>query len=55
MPTPRKPTVPTAEAIDQFCASFDALFPRREERQACKRHPVHWSCRAYSLLDNLLI
>ena len=34
MPTPRKPTAPTAEAIDHFCACFDALFPRREERQA---------------------
>jgi hypothetical protein len=27
MPTPRKPTATTAEAIDQFCACFDALFP----------------------------
>jgi hypothetical protein len=34
MPTPRKPTVPTAEAMDQFCASFDTLSARREERQA---------------------
>lgn len=34
MPTPRKPTAPTAEAIDQFCAPLNALFPRWEERQA---------------------
>src|SRR5215471_4377745 len=40
MPTPRKPTAPTAEAIDQFCASFDALFPRREERQAFRHYLI---------------
>lgn len=40
MPTPRKPTVPTAEAIDQFCASFDPLFPRREERQAFRHYLI---------------
>lgn len=34
MPTPRKPTTPTAEAIEQFCASFDVLFARWEGRQA---------------------
>jgi hypothetical protein len=26
MPTPRKPTVLTTAAIDQFCAAFDDLF-----------------------------
>ena len=40
MPTPRKPTAPTAEAIDQFCACFDALFPRREERQAFRHYLI---------------
>src|SRR5215831_10098558 len=40
MPTPRKPTVPTAEAIDQFCASFDRLFARREERQAFRQYLI---------------
>src|SRR5215813_11965126 len=40
MPTPRKPTAPTAEAIDQFCACFDTLFPRREERQAFRHYLV---------------
>ncbi|HEV2458068.1 MAG TPA: hypothetical protein VGS80_06850 [Ktedonobacterales bacterium] len=28
MPTPRKPTVLTTAAIDQFCAAFDDLFVR---------------------------
>jgi hypothetical protein len=36
MPTARKPTVPTTEAIDQFCAQFDDLFGRWEERQALR-------------------
>src|SRR5262245_23017718 len=40
MPTPRKPTVPTAEAIDQFCGSFDRLFARREERQAFRQYLI---------------
>jgi SRSO17 transposase len=40
MPTPRKPTAPTAEAIDQFCACFDALFARREERQAFRQYLI---------------
>src|SRR5258707_8902593 len=34
MPTPRKPTAPTTAAIDQFCAQFDDLFARYEERTA---------------------
>jgi SRSO17 transposase len=38
MPTPRKPTAPTAEAIDQFCAPCDPLFPRREEREALRHY-----------------
>jgi SRSO17 transposase len=40
MPTPRKPTIPTAEAIDQFCASFDPLFTRWEERQAFRHYLI---------------
>ncbi len=28
MATKRKPTAPTTEAIDQFCAVFDDLFAR---------------------------
>lgn len=40
MPTPRKPTAPTAEAIDQFCASFDPLFSRWEERQAFRHYLI---------------
>jgi hypothetical protein len=34
MRRPRKPTPPTTEAIDQFCAAFDDLFARYEERRA---------------------
>jgi SRSO17 transposase len=40
MPTPRKPTTPTAEAIDHFCAAFDPLFPRWEERQAFRHYLI---------------
>lgn len=40
MPTSRKPTVPTAEAIDQFCASFDSSFARWEERQALRHYLI---------------
>jgi SRSO17 transposase len=40
MPTPRKPTVPTTEAIDQFCAPFDNLFGRYEERQALRQYLI---------------
>src|SRR5215469_18093827 len=40
MPTPRKSTVPTAEAIDQFCASFDPVFARWEERQAFRHYLI---------------
>jgi SRSO17 transposase len=40
MPTPRKPTVPTTEAIDQFCASFDDLFGRWEERRALRQYLI---------------
>jgi hypothetical protein len=34
MATPRRPTAPTTEAIDWFCASFDDLFARPAERTA---------------------
>jgi DDE superfamily endonuclease len=40
MPTPRKPTPPTTEAIDQFCARFDDLFRRYEERQALRQYLI---------------
>jgi SRSO17 transposase len=40
MPTPRKPTTPTTEAIDQFCASFDDQFARYEERQALRQYLI---------------
>ncbi len=40
MPTPRKPTRPTAEAIDAFCAQFDDLFGRFEERQALRHYLI---------------
>jgi SRSO17 transposase len=37
MPTPRKPTPPTAEAVDAFCARFDDLFGRLAERTALRQ------------------
>src|SRR5919108_1181114 len=40
MPTPRKPTVPTAEAIDSFCGHFDDLFCRLAERTALRQYLV---------------
>jgi hypothetical protein len=40
MPTPRKPTAATAEAIDQFCAAFDDLFRRYEERVAFRHYLI---------------
>lgn len=40
MPTPRKPTRPTTEAIDQFCAHFDDLLPRYEERTALRQYLI---------------
>ena len=40
MPSPRKPTPPTTEAIDQFCARFDDLFARYEERQALRQYLI---------------
>jgi SRSO17 transposase len=40
MPTPRKPTAPTTEAIDQFCAQLDALFGRYEERTAVRQYLI---------------
>jgi SRSO17 transposase len=40
MPTPRKPTPPTTEAIDQFCAAFDALFCRAQERVAFRHYLI---------------
>jgi SRSO17 transposase len=40
MPTPRKLTTPTTEAIDQFCAHFDDLLPRYEERTALRQYLI---------------
>jgi SRSO17 transposase len=40
MPTPRKPTAATTEAIDQFCAAFDDLFGRYEERLAFRHYLI---------------
>jgi hypothetical protein len=40
MPTARKPTAATAEAIDQFCAAFDDLFARYEERLAFRHYLI---------------
>src|ERR671928_1694598 len=38
MVTPRKPTRPTVEAIDQLCAQFDDLFSRRAAREAFRQY-----------------
>jgi hypothetical protein len=38
MVTPRKPTRPTVEAIDQFCAQFDDLFRRCTTREAFRQY-----------------
>jgi SRSO17 transposase len=40
MATKRKPTAPTTEAIDQFCAAFDELFARFEERTALRQYLI---------------
>jgi len=40
MPTSRKPTAPTTEAIDQFCVQFDDLFARYEERTALRQYLI---------------
>jgi hypothetical protein len=40
MPTPRKPTAPTTAAIDAFCAHFDDLFARYEERRALRQYLI---------------
>ena len=37
MATKRKPTAPTTEAIDRFCAACDALFACVEERRALRQ------------------
>jgi hypothetical protein len=36
----RKPTPPTTEAIDGFCAAFDDLFVRFEERRALRQYLI---------------
>jgi hypothetical protein len=40
METPRKPTVPTTDAIDCFCAQFADLFTRRAARQAFRHYLI---------------
>jgi hypothetical protein len=40
MRRPRKPTPPTTEAIDMFCAAFDDLFGRYEERRALRQYLI---------------
>src|SRR5260370_33705130 len=40
MPTPRKPTPPTTEAIDAFCAHVAALFCRSQERIALRHYLI---------------
>jgi SRSO17 transposase len=40
MATTRKPTAPTTAAIDQFCAQFDGLFVRFEERTALRQYLI---------------
>jgi SRSO17 transposase len=40
MVTLRKPTAPTAEAIDRFCAHFDDLFARLAERTALRHYLI---------------
>src|SRR5919206_4476384 len=40
MVTPRKPTRPTVEAIDAFCARFDDLFRRCTTRAAFRQYLI---------------
>lgn len=40
MPTPRKPTEPTASAVDAFCAQFDHLFNRHAARTAFRQYLI---------------
>jgi len=40
MRRPRKPTPPTTEAIDRFCAAFDDRFGRFEERRALRQYLI---------------
>jgi SRSO17 transposase len=40
MATSRKPTAPTAEAIDRFCGHFDDLFARLAERAAVRQYLI---------------
>src|SRR5260370_13129634 len=40
MPTPRKPTPPTTAAIDAFCAAFDDLLCRSQERIAFRQYLI---------------
>ncbi len=40
MATPRKPTPPTTEVVDAFCAQFDDLFYRLAERAAFRQYLI---------------
>jgi hypothetical protein len=40
MATPRKPTAPTTEAVDAFCARFDDLFGRLAARTAPRHYLI---------------
>src|SRR5262249_1776989 len=40
MTTKRKPTTPTTQAVDQFCAKLDDLFNRRAARQAFRQYLI---------------
>src|SRR5918912_4027300 len=40
MVTPRKPTRPTVDAIDQCCGHFDDLFSRRSAREALRQYLI---------------
>src|SRR5262249_15589481 len=40
MTTQRRPTTPTTQAVDQFCAKLDALFNRRAARHAFRQYLI---------------
>src|ERR1035437_229466 len=40
MPPPRKPTEPTASAVDAFCTQFDHLFNRHAARTAFRQYLI---------------
>ena len=52
MVTPRKPTRPTVEAADQFCAQFDDLFSRRAAREALRQYLLAAELTPANVADN---